>query len=261
LAVAFELGISQVFRCNGPAGIAALALGTDTIPSVRKIVGPGSPPVTAAQILAQRYGVTTNMLCGPSECVVLADDTADPWLLAADLMNEAEHGSDSQVILITTSRELAIAVDEAATRQIASLPDKQANTIRASLETWGGALLVSTLEEGADLANEFASEHLLVAVSEPDVLARLRYAGQILIGQSTPVSAANITIGSPASLPTGGFAQVNGGITARTFMTAAATSELRGEALGALASATLTILRYEGFPAHANAIEVRDLEV
>ncbi len=123
LVVCRKLGIHDVFRVNGPAGIAALGFGTDTIPKVRKIVGPGSPAVTIAQVEMQRHGVATMMLLGPTESLVIADDSADPALLAADLLIEAEHGTDSTVVLITTSASLADAVDEALDRQIATLPE------------------------------------------------------------------------------------------------------------------------------------------
>ena len=126
LVVCRKLGIRDVFRVNGPAGIAALGFGTQSIPKVRKIVGPGSPAVTIAQVEMQRHGVATMMLLGPTESLVIADDSADPTLLAADLLIEAEHGTDSTVVLITTSASLADAVDEALDRQLATLPDVRA---------------------------------------------------------------------------------------------------------------------------------------
>ena len=121
--MARELGIERVFRANGPAGIAALTFGTETIPRVLKIVGPGSPAVTAAQVLAQRFGTATQMLCGPSESLLIADDSADPWRLAIDLLNEAEHGTDSAATLVTDSESLAAAVEAAIAEQIVGLPD------------------------------------------------------------------------------------------------------------------------------------------
>ena len=123
LVVCRKLGITDVFRVNGPAGIAALGFGTESIPRVRKIVGPGSPAVTLAQVEMQRHGVATMMLLGPTESVVIADDTADPVRLAADLLIEAEHGTDTSVVLVTTSRRLADAIDVELDRQLADLPD------------------------------------------------------------------------------------------------------------------------------------------
>ena len=123
LVVCRKLGLRDVFRVNGPAGIAALGFGTESIPKVRKVVGPGSPAVTIAQVEMQRHGVTTMMLLGPTESLVIADGTADPVRLAADLLIEAEHGTDSSVVLITTSADLADAADAELGRQLADLPD------------------------------------------------------------------------------------------------------------------------------------------
>ena len=260
LAVAHELGISEVYRANGPAGIAALTFGTATIPSVRKIVGPGSPAVTAAQVLAQRYGVSTQMLCGPSESLIIADETADPWRLAIDLLNEAEHGIDSAATLITTSEALVAAVDTAVADQLPSLTAIRAATARTVLSDLGGAILVDTLAEALDVANAYAAEHVQIATADPErALASLRYAGEALLGQDTPIGASSYTIGIPATLPTGGYAQLNGGVTARTFLTSTSTARLSAEALAELAEPTLALADHEGFPAHANAFRLRGL--
>lgn len=260
LATAVELGITRVFRANGPAGIAALALGTESFPRVAKIVGPGSPAVTAAQIIAQRHGVATNMLCGPSESLVIADADADPKRVALDLLNEAEHGTDSAAILVTSSLELAEAVDAEAAEQVKLLPEVRAASVRSATTVLGGVILVDDLDGAIAFANEYASEHLQVAVNDPEAaLDALRYAGEVLMGQNTPISASNFTIGVPATLPTGQYATINGGVTARTFMTAMAFSKLTAEALAELAPATLALADHEGFPAHANALRLRGL--
>jgi len=212
LAVAHELGMTDVFRANGPAGIAALTFGTETIPQVRKIVGPGSPPVTAAQVLAQRYGVATQMLCGPSESLIIADETADPWRLAIDLLNEAEHGADSAATLITTSEALVAAVETAVADQLPRLSPVRAAAARAVLGDLGGAILVDSMSEALDVANAYAAEHVQLATSDPErTLAALRYAGEALLGQDTPIGASSYTIGIPATLPTGGYAQLSFG--------------------------------------------------
>ena len=260
LAVAHELGIREVFRANGPAGIAALTFGTATIPRVRKIVGPGSPPVTAAQVLAQRYGVATQMLCGPSESLLIADETADPWRLAIDLLNEAEHGIDSAASLITTSEALVAAVETALAEQLPLLPPIRAAAARAVLSDLGGAILVDSMAEAVEVANDYAAEHVQLATSDPEAtLASLRYAGEALLGQDTPIGASSYTIGIPATLPTGGYAQLNGGVTARTFLTSTSTARLSPEALAELAEPTLALADHEGFPAHANAFRLRGL--
>jgi histidinol dehydrogenase len=260
LTVCRKLGITQVFRVNGPAGVAALGFGTESIPKVRKVVGPGSPAVTCAQVEMQRHGVATMMLLGPTESVVIADASADPLLVAADLLIEAEHGTDSAVVLITTSVELADCVDVELERQLAALPDVRAEAARASLGVNGGCVLVDDLAMAARVANAYAPEHLQVAVDESvmeSTLELLTEAGEILVGQHTPFSAANFVIGCPASLPTSGFAQVSSGITAEAFLKRTAVARADGRALARMAPSILALADHEGFPAHGNAIRER----
>ena len=249
-----------MYRANGPAGIAALAFGTETIPRVLKIVGPGSPAVTAAQVLAQRYGTATQMLCGPSESLIVADDTADPWRLAIDLLNEAEHGIDSAATLVTDSDALAAAVETAIADQVDRLPAIRADAARVALSDLGGVILVESMDAAVALANAYAAEHVQIATSEPEAtLTGLRYAGEALLGQDTPIGASSYTIGIPATLPTGGYARLNGGVTARTFLTSTSTARLSPDALAGLAGPTLALADHEGFPAHANAFRLRGL--
>lgn len=260
LAVCRKLGVSQVFRVNGPAGIAALGFGTESIPRVRKIVGPGSPAVTCAQVEMQRHGVATMMLLGPTESVVVADGSADPRLLAADLLIEAEHGTDSAVVLVTTSVGLADAVDVELERQLAVLPSVRAEAARASLGVNGGCVFVDDLTAAAAVANAYAPEHLQLAVADDvvdETLALLVDAGEILVGQHTPFSAANFVIGCPASLPTSGFAQVSSGITAEAFLKRTAVARADRRALDRMAPSVLALADHEGFPAHGNAIRER----
>ena len=260
LVVCRKLGITDVFRVNGPAGVAALGFGTATIPQVRKIVGPGSPPVACAQVEMQRYGVATMMILGPTESLVIADDSADPRLLAADLLNEAEHGTDSAVLLVTTSAALADAVEPHLQAQLAVLPTARSEAARAALGANGGCVLVGSLEEAAEVANRWAPEHLQVAVApqhEDALLDMLVNAGEILVGQSTLFSAGNFVIGCPASLPTGGFAHVSSGITAEAFLKRTAVARADAAALARMTPTILAMSRHEGFPAHANAAAIR----
>lgn len=260
LGVAERLGLRDVFRVNGPAGVAALAFGTERIPRVVKVVGPGSWPVTVAQIEVQRYGTSTMMALGPTESLAIADDSADPARLAADLLIEAEHGTDSCTLLVTTSATLAEAVDVELVRQIAALPAARAEAARASLGVNGGCMLVDSLAEAAEVANAFAPEHLQVAVrpaDEQSVIDSLVHAGEILVGQHTPFSAANFVIGCPASLPTNGFARVNGGITVEAFTKSTAVARADEAALRRLAPSVLALADIEGFPAHAAALRLR----
>ena len=260
LTVCRKLGITQVFRVNGPAGIAALGFGTETFPKMRKIVGPGSPAVTCAQVEMQRHGVATMMLLGPTESVVISDHSADPVRLAADLLIEAEHGTDSAVVLITTSPALADAVDAELERQLVFLPEVRATAARASLGVNGGCVFVADLTEAAAVANAYAPEHLQLVVADAHLeatLDALTDAGEILIGQHTPFSAANFVIGCPASLPTSGFAHVSSGITAEAFLKRTAVARADETALRRMAPSIVALADHEGFPAHANAIRNR----
>jgi histidinol dehydrogenase len=260
LTVCRKLGIDQVFRVNGPAGVAALGFGTASIPQVRKIVGPGSPAVACAQVEMQRYGVATMMILGPTESLVIADESADPRFLAADLLNEAEHGTDSVVVLVTTSTKLREQVDRELDRQLADLPGPRADAARAALGVHGGCVLVSDLGEAAAVANRWAPEHLQVAVdaaAEAELVDRLLNAGEILIGQNTLFSAGNFVIGCPASLPTGGFAHVSSGITAEAFLKRTAVARADAGALQRMTPTILAMSDHEGFPAHANAARIR----
>ncbi len=264
LVVCRKLGITEVFRVNGPAGVAALGFGTESIPKVRMVVGPGSPPVACAQVEMQRFGVATMMILGPTESVVVADDSADPRLAAADLLNEAEHGTDSAVLLITVSTAFADAVDVELGSQLAVLPAARAEAARAALGVNGGCVLVDDLARAAEVANRWAPEHLQVAVApavEAELLDLLVNAGEILIGQHTLFSAGNFVIGCPASLPTGGFAHVSSGITADTFLKRTAVARADGTALARMTPTILAMSEHEGFPAHARAASIRQEHV
>jgi len=260
LVVCRKLGIRNVFRVNGPAGVAALGFGTESIPKVRKVVGPGSPAVTIAQVEMQRYGTVTMMLLGPTESMVIADDSADPELLAADLLIEAEHGVDSSVVLLTPSATLADAVDVEVDRQLELLPGVRADSARAALGPNGGCVIVDDLATATAVANEFAAEHLQVVVRDDDVddvLENLVNAGEVLVGQHTPFSAGNFLIGCPASLPTSGYAHVSSGITADTFRKRVAVARADSRAAARMAPSVIALAEHEGFPAHAAALRLR----
>ena len=260
LVVCRKLGIDDVFRVNGPAGVAALGFGTESIPQVRKIVGPGSPPVACAQVEMQRYGVATMMILGPTESLVIADESADPRFVAADLLNEAEHGTDSAVVLVTPSTRLRDSVEHQLQLQIDDLPAARAEAARAALGVNGGCVIVTDLAEAAAVANRWAPEHLQVAVdpaSEAELLELLVNAGEILIGQNTLFSAGNFVIGCPASLPTGGFAHVSSGITADAFLKRTAVARADAGALQRMTPTIVAMSNHEGFAAHANAALIR----
>lgn len=257
LVVAHELGLSNVYRVNGPAGIAAAAFGTETIPAHGMIIGPGSPPVALAQLEVRAHGVDTVVL-GPTESMVIADESADPVLLAADLLNEAEHGTDSTVVLVSAEQSVIDAAAREVARQGALLPEVRREAAASALSTNGGAILVESLGEAIEVANWFAAEHCQLAVSDPWATAdAVEHAGELLLGQNTPFSVGNFTLGGPAALPTGGWANRAGGITVEQFLKAGAIGHLTADALRAVADSTIALSEHEGFDAHGNAIRIR----
>ena len=260
LVVCRMLGIDEVYRANGPAAIAALGFGTNSIAAVRKIVGPGSPAVTAAQVEMQRHGVATMMVLGPTESMMVADDSTDARRAALDLLIEAEHGEDSTVVLVATDRAVIDAIDGELATLLQQLPAPRARAARAALGTNGGAVLVGTLAEACDVVNAFAPEHLQLALSTPradEVAARITNAGEVLVGQHTPFSAANFVLGVPASLPTSGFAAVSSGITAAAFLKTTAIASANESALRRMAPTIEALADHEGFAAHGNALRHR----
>jgi histidinol dehydrogenase len=191
---------------------------------------------------------------------VIADESADPVRLAADLLIEAEHGTDSSVVLLTASEHLADRTDAELARRLAVLPESRATAARAALGPNGGCVLTESLEQAVEVANDYAPEHLQVAVAadrEDAVVDALVNAGEILVGQHTPFSAANFVIGCPASLPTSGFAHVSSGITASTFRKRTAVARSDGTALARMTPSVVALADHEGFPAHAAALRDR----
>ena len=260
LVVCRLLNITEVYRANGPAGIAALGFGTTTIPAVRKIVGPGSPAVTVAQVEMQRHGVATMMVLGPTESMMVADETTDPHRAALDLLIEAEHGEDSTVVLVATDRNVVNAIDAELVQLLDAMPAVRATAARTALGTNGGVVFVASLAEACDVVNAFAPEHMQLALARPradDLVARISNAGEILVGQSTPFSAANFVLGCPASLPTSGFAAVSSGITVASFLKTTAVAGATEAALARMSDTITALADHEGFPAHGNALRDR----
>jgi histidinol dehydrogenase len=259
LAACRLLGLRDVFRVNGPAGIAALAFGTESIPKVRLVVGPGSPAVTCAQVEVQRFGTVTTMVLGPTESLVIADETTDVRLLSFDLVNEAEHGSDSTSLLVTPSEALVDPIQREVAARLIELPEPRRSYAADALGVNGGVIVVDDLAEAATVANAFGPEHLQIALRHPeDVLDRITNAGEILVGQQTPFSSANYVLGCPASLPTSGFAKVSSGVTAATFLKRTAIASMTADALRRVTPSIVALARHEGFPAHEAAALARD---
>ncbi len=253
-----ELGVRDIFRCNGPAGIAAMALGTESVPRVGKIVGPGGRGVTLAQMLVQQFGTVVEVGFGPTDAAIIADGSADPKVLAADLLNEAEHGSDSSAILISTDRRLLESVVDELTPQLERLPEPRCTYAVSSIAMNGGLILAADMAQAAEIANDYGAEHLLLAVADPEAwMPLIRYAGTILLGPWTTFAMSNFATGTPATLPTTGFAKVSSGVTAATYLVRSAVASLTEEAFWRLAPTVEALAAHEGFPAHAATVSVR----
>jgi len=261
LTAADLLGVPRVFRCNGVAGIAALACGTATLPRVRALGGPGNPYVTAAQIAVQSRGVRLLSVLGPTESMILADENADADRLALDLLNEAEHGADSAALLVTVSDALVGEVQERLPRYLAQLPERRRGFAEAAMRGRGGAVIAGSMEEALAFVNLYAPEHLQIATRDPlGTLARVRHAGEVLLGQDTPFSAGNYAIGVPAALPTSGFARITSGVTVWSYLKATSVASLDPRGLAAVRPVIERLGRYEDFPAHVLAVTARGVE-
>jgi histidinol dehydrogenase len=258
LVAADLLGIERIHRANGPAGIAALAVGTATFPKVEAVVGPGNPYVVAMQMLVQTLGVRMLAPLGPTEIVVLADHEADPRLVALDLLNEAEHGSDSAALLVTPSEPLAQEVHARLQALVERLPEPRRTYARDALSDLGGILVTRDLEEAVAFVNLYGPEHLVIHAREAwELLRGVRHAGEILLGPHTPPSAANYAIGVPAALPTGGAARFASAVTVWTYLKLSAVAQLDGKALARLRPVVERLGHYEGFPAHVMSVQER----
>lgn len=258
LVAAEVAGVGEVYVVGGMQAVAALAYGTETIPKVAKIVGPGSSYVTAAKRIL--YGtVDVGLPAGPSESIILCDEHANPQLAALDLLVEAEHGPESAAILVTHSREVAEKALAVLPEYIAQLPDWRRDFVTNVLSNYGGILLTKSLEESIDFVNRYAPEHLEVLVKDPFVaLNKLSNAGEILLGELTPIPTANYALGLNAILPTGGFARSFSSVSVWDFLKRTGVGYLSREGYERLQSHVAVLADYEGFPAHAQAIRIRN---
>lgn len=260
LVAADLCGVHEIYRVGGAQAIAALAYGTQTMKRVHKLTGPGSGYVAAAKRLL--YGIVdVGLPAGPSESITLADESANPELIASDLLIEGEHGPDSSSLLVTDSRPLAEAVIEMLPQKIAALPDWRQNFVRTvfeSIEGTGGIVLTANMDEAIRFVNEYAPEHLEIQVREPfALLSRLKNAGEILIGQYTPYCTGNYCVGTNACLPTGGFAHTFSCTTVFDFLKRTGIAYVTKEGYSSLNETTRRLAEFEGFPAHANAVTNR----
>ncbi|WP_127144848.1 histidinol dehydrogenase [Pelagibacterium montanilacus] len=255
LAAASIAGVDEIYRVGGAQAIAALAYGTATISPVAKIVGPGNAYVATAK--KQVFGtVGIDMIAGPSEVLIIADETADARWVAADLLAQAEHGAGAQSILVTTSAELARAVPGEVERQLQAL--RSPDTAREGWESLGAIITVPGLEEAVGLANRIASEHVELMVAEPEALSpRIRHAGAIFIGHHTPEAIGDYVGGSNHVLPTARSARFASGLGVLDFMKRTSILSCTPEALGALADAAVTLAETENLEAHGRSVSIR----
>lgn len=255
LYAAHFCGIHKIYKVGGAQAIAALCFGTETIPAVHKIFGPGNAYVTAAKQLAQQYGIAIDMPAGPSEVCVLADDTANAKFVAADLLSQAEHGKDSQVVLITTHEKLLHEVQKEIKIQMAILP--RADIIEQAL-IHSKAVLVESMQQGIDIANAYAAEHLIICCeNEEAIAAQIHDAGSIFLGNYSPESAGDYASGTNHTLPTNGYARMYSGVNLDSFMKKISIQKISKSGLSALGNAIITMAEAEGLAAHAAAVKIR----
>jgi histidinol dehydrogenase len=248
-------GVTRVYKIGGAQAIAAMAYGTETVPSVYKIFGPGNQYVTEAKLQVFRDGIAIDMPAGPSEVAVLADDSCVPPFVAADLLSQAEHGPDSQVILVTDSEEVISEVVTEIERQVEVLPRRE---IAAAALLNSKVLLVRSLDEGIDLVNEYAAEHLILAVGNADSVAgKITNAGSIFVGNYSCESAGDYASGTNHTLPTNGTARAFSGVSTESFMKSVTYQRVSKEGIRGLGPVIETMAAAEGLDAHKNAVSIR----
>ena len=255
LYAAKAAGVSRIFKAGGVQAIGAMAYGTESIPKVYKIFGPGNQYVMAAKQEVSLHDVAIDMPAGPSEVAVLADETANPAYVASDLLSQAEHGVDSQSILITTSEQLIYAVQEEVEKQLAVLPRKE---ITEKSLSHSKLILVNTIDEAIEMTNEYAPEHLIIETKDyMQVAERIVNAGSVFLGPYTPESAGDYASGTNHTLPTNGYAKAYSGVNLDSFMRKITFQEITREGIMNIGSTIETMAANEFLDAHKNAVTVR----
>ena len=255
LAAAKIAGVDRIFKLGGAQAIAALAYGTESVPRVDKIVGPGNAYVAEAK--KQVFGqVAIDMIAGPSEILVIADKDADPKYVTADLLSQAEHDRMASAVLVTDSESLALAVQAEIESQLARLP--RYDIARTSIDANGKIILVKTLLEAIDVSNEIAPEHLELCMARPfDYLARVRHAGSVFMGYHCPEALGDYMAGPNHTLPTGGTARFSSPLSVDDFVKKMQYTYFTKDALGKLADSIVTFAEAEGLSAHARSVSSR----
>lgn len=248
-------GVTNIYKVGGAQAIAALAYGTASIPKVHKIFGPGNRFVTAAKQMVSLRDAAIDMPAGPSEVMVLADGQANPAFVAADLLSQAEHGVDSQSILVTTSKELLVKVQEEIRKQSEKLT--RLPIVAQSLQ-YSKLILLHTMDEALEMANEYAPEHLIIQAEDYISLAgRVVNAGSVFLGAFSPESAGDYASGTNHTLPTSGYAKAYSGVNLDSFMKKVTFQEITREGLRRLGSTIMVMAEHEHLDAHRKAVEVR----
>lgn len=248
-------GVTKMIRVGGAQAIAALALGTSSVPKVYKIFGPGNQYVTAAKMFANRLGIAIDMPAGPSEVAVFADATANPDFIAADLLSQAEHGKDSQVVLVTTDKELVEKVQLSLETQLAVLPRKE---FAEEALKHSKAIVVKNIAESQMLLNEYGAEHLILACENAEEYSEnISNAGSIFIGHYTPESAGDYASGTNHTLPTNGFAKAYSGVNLDSYIKKITLQSISKSGLAQLGNTIMTMAEAESLEAHANAVRIR----
>ncbi|WP_082592112.1 histidinol dehydrogenase, partial [Candidatus Symbiothrix dinenymphae] len=247
--------VSRIFKIGGSQAIAAMAYGTESVPKVYKIFGPGNQYVTAAKQLVSLSDVAIDMPAGPSEVEVVADDSANPTFVAADLLSQAEHGADSQVLLVTTSEKLAKAVESEIEKQIVKVP--RAELARKALKN-SRIIVLSTADEIVELTNLYAPEHLILETANYKTIAeRITNAGSVFMGHYTPESAGDYATGTNHTLPTNGHARAYSGVNLDSFLKKITFQEISQEGIRELGTTIEVLAETEQLMAHKNAVTVR----
>ncbi len=259
LTAAKLLGITEIFKVGGIQAIAAVAFGTETIPKTRKVIGPGNAYATAAKRVLANY-IDTGLPAGPSESIILCDDSTDPKKAALDWLIEAEHGPDSAALLVCHNEAFVNEVCALATEYIKELPELRQNFINTNLSTYGGAIITDNFAQSVDFVNEYAPEHMEVLCDKPfDVLPQIKNAGEILLGEWTPVTLCNFLMGPNAILPTGGFAKTYSSVGVLDFMKRSSFGYVTKEGFVSVKDKAGNFAELEGFAAHAMAVRKRPL--
>jgi len=256
LLVAADIaGATEVYRVGGAQAVAAMAYGTETVPKVDKIVGPGNVFVTVAKLEVSK-DVAIDVPAGPSEVLIIADETANASFVASDLLAQSEHDPRAWAILLTTSKDLALAVEEGVFKQLESLARKE--TVKSSMQTGGLIVLVKNLEEAVDYANLIAPEHLQILTRAPrKVFNKIQNAGAVFLGQYSPVAFGDYSAGLNHVLPTGGYAKFYSGLSTGDFVKTINFLECSKQGYLSLEGMTVTLAKLEGFNEHARSVSVR----